>query len=77
MCSAMPKRQGTTNNEGSVLLMDKNDGFYVGDSVVVARHTHGWTGRVMALAEGYAMVRYPRCAPFVVPVKELTRVSDG
>ena len=27
--------------------------------------------RVMAVAEGYAMVRRPRCSPFAVPVKQL------
>lgn len=29
--------------------------------------------RVMALAEGYAMVRRKCCLPFVVSVKELTK----
>ena len=28
---------------------------------------------VMAVADGYAMCRRPRCAPFVVSVKELER----
>lgn len=55
--------------------MDDHDGFYIGDDVTVSRHDHGRPGRVMALAEGYAMVRYKGCAPFVVPVKELTRVG--
>lgn len=57
--------------------MDANDGFYVGDSVTVGRHSLGMVGRVMALAEGYAMVRYPRCSPFVVSVRELTRVAQA
>jgi hypothetical protein len=57
-------------------MSDKNDGFYIGDSVEVGRHSHGLPGRVMALAEGYAMVRYRGCAPFVVPVQELTRVEE-
>jgi hypothetical protein len=29
--------------------------------------------RVMAIAEGYAMVRFPRCMPFVESVKNLER----
>lgn len=27
--------------------------------------------RVMAVAEGYAMLRYPHCAPFIASVKDL------
>lgn len=29
--------------------------------------------RVMAIAEGYAMVRFPRCMPFIESVKDLER----
>jgi len=54
--------------------MSDSDGFYVGDDVQISRHDHGRTGRIMALAEGYAMVRYKGCAPFIASVKELTRV---
>ena len=43
----------------------------VGDKFRLDQHNHGMTARVMAVAEGYAMVRYPRCTPFIVPVKEL------
>jgi hypothetical protein len=32
--------------------------------------------RVMARAEGYAMVRLPRCMPFVVSEKSLTSVGN-
>jgi len=42
---------------------------------------HGWTGakvpyrggevRVMAIADGWAMCRFPGARPFVVPLKEL------
>lgn len=32
--------------------------------------------RVMARAEGYAMVRNPNCMPFVVSEKELTRATQ-
>ena len=31
--------------------------------------------RVMAVAEGYAMVRRPGCAPYVANMKDLTIVS--
>lgn len=31
--------------------------------------------RVMAVAEGYAMVRYPRAMPFVAALKELSKVQ--
>lgn len=54
--------------------MSDSDGFRVGDDVQVSFHDHGRTGRVMALAEGYAMVRYKGCSPFIAAVKELTRV---
>lgn len=27
--------------------------------------------RIMAEAEGYAMVRFPGCMPFIIPTKEL------
>lgn len=63
-----------TTPQGEQVACDCNDGFYEGDSVTVGRHDHGMSGRIMALAEGYAMVRYPRRAPFVVPISELTRV---
>ncbi len=33
--------------------------------------------RVMARAEGYAMVRFPGCMPFVVPVKEIELLPAG
>lgn len=31
--------------------------------------------RIMAIAEGYAMVRYPRAMPFIVALKELERYA--
>lgn len=46
-----------------------------GDKVTI----HGsdpYVFRVMAVADGYAMLRYPHCAPFVEPVKSL-RVATG
>jgi hypothetical protein len=33
--------------------------------------------RVMARAEGYAMVRRPSCAPFIVSEKELAPLQDS
>lgn len=51
-----------------------------GDRCTVKRHRDERTSisriaRVMAVAEGYAMVRYSRAMPFVEPIKELTRVQ--
>lgn len=34
------------------------------------------TLKIMAIAEGYAMVRYPRAMVFCLPVKELERFRD-
>lgn len=39
--------------------------------VTTALHTYDKKARVMAVAEKYAMVRYPRCMPFVVSVEDL------
>jgi hypothetical protein len=36
---------------------------------------HDMEVRVMARADGYAMVRLPRCMPFVVPEKTLTPLT--
>ncbi len=54
--------------------MDRNDGFIAGDRVTVRHHSHGMQGRIMAVAEGYAMVRYKNASPFIAAVKDLTRV---
>lgn len=35
-------------------------------------HYNGYPVRIMAIAEGYAMVRRKGCMPFVVQVKQLT-----
>ena len=32
--------------------------------------------RIMAVAEGYAMVRRPRCYPFVIALKELKPTNE-
>lgn len=49
-----------------------------GDSCIVNRHAAtedvARVARVMAVAEGYAMVRYPRAVPFVVALKELSKI---
>lgn len=50
-----------------------------GDRCTVKRHRDERTGitrivRVMAVAEGYAIVRYPRAMPFVEHIKELTKI---
>lgn len=50
--------------------------YATGDRCIVLSHDHGRVARVMATAEGYAMVRYPRCFPFVVPVRELAPVRE-
>lgn len=39
-------------------------------------HNGALVARVMAVAEGYAMLRYPHCIPFVVPLKSLARVGQ-
>lgn len=46
-----------------------------GDRCTVNRHANGNPVRVMAVAEGYAMVRYPGCSPFIEPVKDLRRLT--
>ena len=46
-----------------------------GDRCAVNRHMNGNPVRVMAVAEGYAMVRYPRCIPFIEAVADLTKLS--
>lgn len=51
-------------------------GIEVGDRCTVDRHTHGLVARVMAVAEGYAMLRYKGCVPFVAPIAEL-RKTEG
>lgn len=45
--------------------------FQIGDRCLVNTHKHGKVARIMAIAEDYAMLRYPRCAPFVTPLAEL------
>lgn len=47
----------------------------VGDRCAVAIHGHGGVARVMAVAEGYAMVRYLRATPFVGALKELSKID--
>lgn len=47
-----------------------------GDRCTYVGHTHGNVARVMAVAEGYALMRYPRCGPFVAPVRDLRLVDD-
>lgn len=42
-----------------------------GDRCTISGHTRGWVARVLAVAEGYAMVRYSRAAPFIAPVDTL------
>lgn len=32
--------------------------------------------RIMGIIDGYAMVRIPRCSPFVVAVKDLRKTSE-
>jgi hypothetical protein len=48
-----------------------SDTIQVGDWVTVEHHGHSKVARVMALAEGYAMLCYPRCAPFLEQVEDL------
>lgn len=49
-----------------------------GDRCTVKRHEHyGSVARIMAVAEGYAMLRYPKAMPFVVPVSELRPPVPG
>ncbi len=40
------------------------------------RRNDAFAVRVMARAEGYAMVRRHGCMPFIVPEKELTTIPD-
>jgi hypothetical protein len=46
-----------------------------GDRCTVLGHSKGWVARVLAVAEGYAMVRYSHAAPFVVPIEMLRPIS--
>lgn len=48
-----------------------------GDHVRYPAHTHRLVAQVMAVADGYAMLRYPRCAPFIARVIELEYVYSG
>lgn len=47
----------------------------VGDRCYVARHGTGQVARVMAVAEGYAMLRYPSCAPFAEAIPALIKTT--
>lgn len=52
-----------------------NDIIKAGDRCTVLGHTKGWVARVLAVAEGYAMVRYSHAAPFIAPLETLRPVS--
>lgn len=52
-----------------------NDIIKAGDRCTVSGHTRGWVARVLAVAEGYAMVRYSHAAPFIAPLETLRPVS--
>jgi len=46
-----------------------------GDRCIVNRHAHHANvkpARIMAIAEGYAMLRYPGCSPFIEPLNGLS-----
>jgi len=52
----------------------------VGDKVTIKSHAGYSTApdaRVMAIAEGYAMVRYPRAMPCVYRLKELSKQQEA
>lgn len=40
-------------------------------------HVPERAARVMAVADGYAMCRYPRCNPFVEPLKNLQLAGEA
>lgn len=48
--------------------------FKVGSRCLIPSHSHGMVARIMAIAEGYAMLRYPRCMPFVYSLKDLKEI---
>lgn len=52
-----------------------------GDRCIVTRHNHQahptrGRAKVLAVAEGYAMVRYPRATPFVEPLDGLQKIVN-
>jgi hypothetical protein len=59
-----PSKGKATHNK-PVLVLDPLKGF--------VRETERRQVRILAVAEGYAMVRRPRAVPYVCPIKELTQ----
>jgi hypothetical protein len=53
-----------------------SDTIKIGDQVAVEHDGHSTVARVMAVAEGYAMLCYPRSAPFLEQVADLCHVVD-
>lgn len=51
-------------------------GIQPGGYCTVNRHTNGKPVRVMAVAEGYAMVRYPGYQPFIEPINGLNKPTS-
>lgn len=48
--------------------------FRRGDHCTVERHGHQRVARIMAVADGYAMLRYPQAVPFVKPLSCLRKI---
>lgn len=48
----------------------------VGGQCTVHNQGHPMIARVMAIADGYAMLRYPRCVPFVKRLTDLREVKE-